>query len=374
MKVLVLSPTLYDTAPAMRFRMEQWARHLVPKGFRFDFVPFEDEQLHRLLYQPGNYVQKGALVLGALVRRFACLRRVGAYDLVFLHREAAILGPAVIERLIVRQGVPVVYDFDDPIWMSYRSPTNSVFGRLRCPGKTAAICRLASRVFAGNRLLAGWAEQYSSRVDVVPSTVDMDRYPAAEPKAESTVTLGWTGSHSTLPFLETLLPVLRRLSKTHRFRLVVISHTNDYQIPDLEAEVIAKKWNAATESEDLRGIDIGLAPFPDSGWTPWRCHGKVLQYMASGIATVTSNLGVLPEYICEGENGFLANTEDEWVDRLSRLIENPALRFEMGMRGRETVAGRYSAQVWAPKVGKMLSDVVGREAKSRELEPAACTN
>jgi glycosyltransferase involved in cell wall biosynthesis len=168
-------------------------------------------------------------------------------------------------------------------------------------------------------------------------------------------TLGWTGSHSTLPFLKLLEKPLQRLAARRRFRLLVISHT---EAPDLgwtpPVEVVGKKWNAATEATDLHAIDVGLAPFPDTGWTPWRCHGKVLQYMAAGIPTVASRIGILPEYVRNGGEGFLAATEDEWTERLATLLDDADLRRHMGAAGRETVAEHYSAHVWAPRVRGIL--------------------
>ncbi len=367
MNVLVLTPALCDTAPGQRFRIEQWARYLEKDGFRFTFAPFEDEPLHRVIYERRRYVRKTALMVRAWLRRLAVAASARRYDVVFLCREAAMAGPAIIERLIAVLGLPVVYDFDDPVWLPYRSPTSGGWSRLKCGGKTAAICRLSTRVIAGNRLLAGWARRHARHVEVVPSTIDLLEYPA-KPTAEAAapVTLGWTGSHSTLPFLSLIEPALAQLAGRHRFRLLVISHTDGYQSRSLPVEVRGKRWNAATEALDLHEIDVGLGPFPNTGWTPWRCHGKVLQYMAIGAPCVASNIGVLPEYIRDGANGFLADTERDWIEKLSMLIEDADLRRRIGLAGRQTIQQRYSAELWAPKVAEILLSAAGtRPARAR---------
>lgn len=358
LKVLVLAPALHDTSPGMRFRIEQWARHLEPAGVAFTFASFEDAALHRVIYARGQYARKAWLITRSLLRRLAWLPRIRDFDVVLLHREAAILGPAVLEWLIARRKVPIVYDFDDPIWLPYRSPTHGMLSYLKCPGKVAGICRLARIVTAGNRLLADWARQHASAVEVVPSTVDLDAYTLTPVERPDPVTLGWTGSHSTLPFLDSLLPTLRRLATRLTYRLLVISHTDAYQPESLPVEVRSRRWQAATEVQDLCEADIGLAPFPDSGWTPWRCHGKVLQYMASAIPTVASSIGILPEYIQNSETGFLARNEDEWIDCLTRLAEDRGLRQRMGRAGREVIAERYSIQHWAPRIRQVLERAV----------------
>lgn len=392
MNVLVLTPALYNTSPGFRFRIEQWGRYLEREGVNFTFVPFVDERLQGVLYQPGYYTQKAARMLWACLRRLLLLRKVKSFDVVWVPREAALIGPGIIEWLVRALGVPLVYDFDDPIWLPYRSPTNSLFSRLKWPSKTAAICRLADRVVVGNRLLADWARQHATCVEVVPSTIDLEQYTLPVESANvsdyprpgnrrrqteqegtarqtdmvsvaDSVMLGWTGSHSTLPFLELLEEPLKKLAALHRYRLLVISHTDRYRMPSVPIEVVSKQWNAAREAFDLHEMDIGLGPFPDRGWTPWRCHGKVLQYMAAGIPCVVSRLGILPDYIQDGINGFLADSEEEWVDKISRLIQDESLRKRLGQAGRRTIEDRYSAAVWAPCVRQILQDVA-RKSKT----------
>ncbi|HUE71271.1 MAG TPA: glycosyltransferase family 4 protein [Pirellulaceae bacterium] len=367
MRVLALVPALYDTSPGQRFRIEQWAHYLQRDGFEFTFLPFEDEELHETIYRPGRYGRKAALMVSALARRLRELRRVPDYDLVYLYREAALVGPAFFERWIASHRVPIVYDFDDPIWLPYRSPSNGSLSRLKCHSKTAAICRMASAVIVGNQLLAKYARQHAKSVFVIPSTIDMERHPARPNRSNGQpITLGWTGSHSTLPFLESIHPPLRSLARRWDFRLLVVSHTDSYHVAGLP--VFARRWQPASEADDLQEIDIGLAPFPDSGWTPWRCHGKILQYMAAAVPSVASPVGIVPDYIQEGVNGFCANSPDEWVNKLERLLSCPSLRLRLGAAARDTVEQKYSASVWAAAFGDILRTVANKGLVERRPE------
>lgn len=359
MNVLALVPAPYDTSPAQRFRIEPWARHWGAE-VHVDFAPFADAGLQQILYQPGRYPAKAMAMLRAFARRLALLGGVRRYDVAWVAREAAMFGPPLIERALGWLKVPWVYDLDDPVWMPYRSPTHGWLSCLKCPGKTAVLCHRADAVVAGNRLLADWVGHHASRCHVVPSTVDLGAYPIRPhaPQADR-VTLGWTGSHSTLPFLESIRDVLATVARRYPLRLVIVSHRDTHDFGDIPAVVVAQRWDAANEARDLQGIDIGLAPFPDSGWTPWRCHGKVLQYMASGIPCVASAIGILPEYITDGVHGFLAATPQQWVERLSRLIEDAVLRREMGRQARVKVEQCYSASGWAQRVRSILEAACG---------------
>ena len=83
-------------------------------------------------------------------------------------------------------------------------------------------------------------------------------------------------------------------------------------------------------------------PLAEDAWSNGKCGFKILQYMALGIPTIAAPVGMNTEIITNGENGFLANTEAEWVDKLSRLIESAALRTKMGRLGQVTVETKYS--------------------------------
>ncbi len=95
-----------------------------------------------MLYKPGMMGKKLQLVTRGLGRRLSLVRKVKDYDLVYILREAALLGPPVFERLIHQSGVPIVFDFDDAIFVSYRSPSNGYLSYLKFASKTKTICRI----------------------------------------------------------------------------------------------------------------------------------------------------------------------------------------------------------------------------------------
>lgn len=358
MRVLALVPSLYDTSPGQRYRLEQWEPLLKEKGVDITYEPFECEELHALLYKPGLMRRKLQLVMNGLKRRVALLKRVKDYDVVYIFREAALFGPPLFELLIHRTGVPIVFDFDDAIFVSYRSPSNGYLSYLKFASKTKTICRIASHVMVGNPYLADYARQVNDRVTVVPTTIDTDKYKLRAREESVLPVIGWTGSHSTVQHLDTLRGVLRKLAAREPFRLRVIG-TPVYKLDNLEVE--AMPWKAKTELEDLGTIDIGIMPLPDDAWSKGKCALKALQFMALGIPTVCSPVGVNTDVIQDDQNGFIAATEDEWVEKLSRLIGSAQLRERLGRAGRVTVEHGYSARSQAPKVYDVLRSVL-REA------------
>jgi len=356
MRLLALVPSLYDKSPGQRYRLEQWEPLLRERGVDITYAPFECAELNDVVYKQGQIAKKLRLVVQALGRRAALLSKLTNYDVIYLHREAALLGPAVFERLIHRSGVPIVFDFDDAIFLSYKSPSNGYLSYLKFAGKTKTNCRLAAHVMVGNPYLAEYARQFNQNVSIIPTTIDTDKYkPVNIENSSGPVVIGWTGSHSTVQHLDTLRSALAKLAQRESIRLRVIG-TPNYQIEGVEFETIM--WRSETEVEDLSAVDIGIMPLPDDNWARGKCGAKALQFMAMGIPTVCSPVGVNTDIIQDNENGLIANSEDEWIEKLSLLIRSRELRARLGKAGRQTIEQRFSAAVQAPRVHEVLESVV----------------
>jgi glycosyltransferase involved in cell wall biosynthesis len=356
MRVLAIVPGIYDTSPGQRYRIEQWEPLLRERGVEITYEPFECKELHSVVHRPGLLGKKAQLVARSVVRRFEALKRVKDFDLVYIFREAALLGPPVFERMIYRSGVPVVFDFDDAIFVSYRSPSNGYLSYLKFANKTKTICRLSSHVMVGNPYLAEYAEQVNKNVTVIPTTIDTEKYQLLESgEGSGTPVIGWTGSFSTAQHLDTLRETLQKLATTESFRLRVIGAT-DYGIEGVQVDTI--RWTSEREVQDLEGVDIGIMPLPDDNWTKGKCGLKALQFMALGIPTVLSPIGVNREIIQDNENGFHAANENEWIEKLTRLLRSRELRKRLGRAGRKTVEEKYSAVVQAPRVYEIFKSVL----------------
>jgi len=355
-------PSLYDTSPGQRYRLEQWEPLLRERGVEITYSPFESDELHSAVYQPGRLGQKLKFVSQSLIRRSSVLKKVKDYDVVYIFREAALLGPPIFERLIHQRGVPIVFDFDDAIFVSYKSPSNGYLSYLKFAGKTKTICRLSSHVMVGNPYLADYARKVNDNVTIIPTTIDTEKYqPLTHSDHASPIVIGWTGSHSTVQHLNTLRSALQKLATRQSFVLRVIG-TPTYELEGVDVE--AMKWHSESELQDLSAVDIGIMPLPDDKWSKGKCGLKALQFMALGIPTICSPVGVNTDIIQDNENGFIAGTEEQWVEKLSRLAQSRELRERLGTAGRRTVEEKYSAASQAPRVHEVFRSVV-RPSKER---------
>jgi glycosyltransferase involved in cell wall biosynthesis len=354
--VCALVPYPPDTTPSQRFRLEQWIPYLQAEGISVDLFPFVDGPLMRLLYQPGRWAAKAAALSKALVRRFADVAAARRYDVVFVHRAVCIIGPAVLERVLPAYGKPVIFDFDDAIYLLDTTRANRHAGWLKFPGKTSAICRHSTHVVVGNAFLAEYARRYNPRVTVIPTSVDTTRYrPTRKPGPGGRVVIGWTGSATSQTHLEMFAPTLRGLFDRRDVELRVISNRK----PEIEAIPFTwTPWRPETESEDIARFDVGIMPLPDDRWAKGKCALKLLQYMGLGIPSVSSAVGANCDVIQHGENGLLARNPEEWIACLETLVDGRDLRARIGEAARRTVEERYSMTRCAGQFADLVRGLV----------------
>jgi glycosyltransferase involved in cell wall biosynthesis len=361
-RLVAFVPKPIGLAPGQRFRLEQWAPVLA-RDYRIDidFVPFESPRLTEIIFKPGRHVEKAYWVLRDFLRRYGAMRTARDYDAAVIYREMGMLGPAVYERMLVRAGVPFFFDFDDAIWMQPAGGSNPLFGWLHFWGKTRTNCRLARAVVTGNTYLADFARQYNPSTYLVPTSIDLAKYPVQpEPQSDDPFVIVWSGSTHTLQHLEHARPVLERFGTMRRTRLRIICNVPPHRkVANVENEFLP--WNGETEARDLGAAHVGIMPLPDDPFTRGKCALKGLQYMAVGRPAVMSPVGVNADIVRTGENGVLASTEDEWIASLESLAVSRDLRARLGAAGRATVEERFSTPVVARLFADMVEKTLGRQ-------------
>ena len=282
-------------------------------------------------------------ILRGFLRRWIHLFKSWHATYVFIHREATPLGPPWAEWLLAKVlRKKIIYDFDDAIWLRDVSSVNRASALLKWQSKVPAVCRWSYAVSAGNAYLADFAQLHAPRVVVNPTTIDTEQHHHRLQNQETDrPMIGWTGSHSTLKYLEPLLPVVQQLERVHNFKLVVIAN----RPPDVVTSSLEfVPWRSATEIDDLLRIHIGLMPLPDDQWAQGKCGFKALQYLALGIPALVSPVGVNTEIVEHGREGFHCTTDEDWYKYLNKLLTDTALRARLGKAGRQKVIDHYSVR------------------------------
>ena len=340
-KALFIAHHRLDRSPGQRYRFEQYFSYLEENGISCHLSNIISEEDDKILYSTGNYIKKALIALRAYRQRKKELTSIVEYDLVLIYREAILTGSIFFEKKLAKLGVPILFDFDDAIWVKDVSEGNQRLSFLKNSNKIKEILPLCKHVLTGNSYLKGFALQYNKNVSIIPSTIDTLKYRQLRVSNNEEVTIGWIGSHTTIKHFETIVPVLIRLKEKYK-RKIEFKVIGDpiYHNSDLGINGIA--WDNSKEVEFFNMLDIGVMPLPEDEWTKGKCGMKGLLYMSVNTPAVMSSVGMNSEIIESGVNGFLADTEKEWFVVLSKLIEDENLRKLIGLAGRKTVEEKYS--------------------------------
>lgn len=355
MKVLLLS-RYGRLGASSRLRMYQYLPYLESQGFRITVAPFfKDEYLERF------YAGHGKSLLYSFegyTRRIVSLMGIRAYDLIWIEAEVLPWLPAWIETAMARAGIPYIVEYDDAIFHRYDNHTNHVIRKV-LGHKIDRVMRHSKAVIAGSEYLAERATKAgAARVVLIPTSIDLNRYPRSPTEPNDIFTIGWIGSPATAHYLRLLNNVFPAIARDHPLRIKVVgAQAAHFQLPDVAIEY--SDWSEQTEVDEILSFDIGIMPLSDTPWERGKCGYKLIQYMGCHKPVVASPVGANLRIVEHGVNGFLASTESEWRAALLELLHNPGLRIRLGQAGRAVVEREYCTAVNGHKLASILSEAGG---------------
>jgi glycosyltransferase involved in cell wall biosynthesis len=343
-------------APSPRYRVYQLVPWLEEAGFECDVEPLIGEGDYAAARSAGKYFDKSRMLAGGFVRRVSALLRARKYDLVYVLKGAFPYGPPIIEQLLRTSNVPVIFDFDDAIHIHKKSVSHRFLDYLKSTRRVGQVAALASRVVVPNEYLADFAREFNSAVTVVPEAENTDRLiPRQAHKNGSKIVIGWVGSSSTAKYLTLIEGALQTVCD--RFSNVVLRVIGGkFESEGVRTELV--DWKFEREVQQFHDLDIGIMPLPLEEWSKGKSGCKLRQYMAAGVPGVGTAIGYNLELVEHGRTGFLATTQDEWVECLSHLIERPELRSAIADAARRDVEQRFAIDVIGPQLEAAIRETV----------------
>ena len=301
-----------------RYRLSAFQNALSNAGFDLSFSPW-----------PSSIWSRLKLIRSLAGKTVIIQRKLIASSLVWLLRKTA---------------SKIVFDFDDAVFLrdSYSSKGIDDPGRLR---RFRAICKAADAIVAGNSFLAQHARMASTKATIatIPTCVETTAYPFRQkhPTANA-FELVWIGSSSTLNSLKLIEPCLEAIGEA--FPQVQLKIICDRFPVFKKLRTLECPWTAREEIQNICQANVGICHMPDDRWSEGKCGLKLLQYMAAGLPSIANPVGVHKEIIIHGQTGFLADTKDQWLDAVAKLLNNSTLQREMGQQARWRAENSYSVQ------------------------------
>ncbi|MCJ7617464.1 MAG: glycosyltransferase family 4 protein [Desulfobacterales bacterium] len=302
-----------------------------------------------MLRTNGINCELAVLPHGSLARR-KLFKLTIDFDGVFLHKKCLNFFDAFCLR---RYCSKIIYDFDDAVMYSPRTPDSDRSSHFRLFRRTA---KLAGMIIAGNSYMGEHAGRFNQSVKILPTGLDTKEYARkSEPGNNDRIKLVWIGSKSTLKYLAEIKPALEQIGS--RFSNVILRIICDdfFDLDNMQVEKCI--WSLEKQAVDLVSSDIGLAPLPDNRFTRGKCGFKILQYQAAHLPVIASPVGVNAEFVSDGMTGFLAANNNQWADRISELIENTALRKQMADAGQEHVK-EFDIKVTGAKLCEIVTEFI----------------
>jgi glycosyltransferase involved in cell wall biosynthesis len=299
-----------------RYRLSAFQNALANAGFELKLSPW-----------PSSLWSRIKLIRSLAGKTVIIQRKLIASSLVWLLRKTA---------------SKIVFDFDDAVFLrdSYSSKGIDDPGRLR---RFRAICNAADAIVAGNGFLAQNARLACAKATIatIPTCVETTAYPLRQQHpANNTFDLVWIGSSSTLNSLKLIEPCLEAIGET--FPQVQLKIICDRFPVFKKLRTLECPWTAREEIQHICQADAGICHMPDDRWSEGKCGLKLLQYMAAGLPSIANPVGVHKEIIIHGQTGFLADTKDQWLDAVAKLLNNSTLQREMGQQARLRAENSYS--------------------------------
>ncbi|MBX7259234.1 MAG: glycosyltransferase family 4 protein [Candidatus Hydrogenedentes bacterium] len=354
---------MFGNAPeinaGVRYRVLKFADMLRKDGHKCIVCLPSSSALYRRCWEKGSKLRKAAYVFLTFLRRLAQMRHVPGADVVFFRGPLMThgYGPPLLEYLAVFLNRRIVFDIDDAIWEP-PDGVNSPLLFLVDFNWTWKMCRICRHAVVGNRYLFEHVSARGIPSTIVPTCIDMEIHTQKQyvQRADAPIVLGWAGVHTNQEYLDIIIDVVRDLSKKHN---IVLSVASDRPYERTDAPIINVKWELQHAIDYHRDADIGLMPLSESRCARGKCAFKALQYMGVGTPCVVSPVGMNCEVVEDGINGFLADSPEDWRDKLERLIVDASLRERMGRAARDTVLAKYSHQGNYPKFLESMRSAAG---------------
>lgn len=274
----------------------------------------------------------------ARIREAAIIRRAAkGYDAIYLQKVGSWRMVSALRRACRSR---LVYDLNDGVWLPSRADLVDGIND---------ILHNVDAVTCDNTFGLDFAKSFNDSLFLVPDPPQIevfDQYRASIPKHDSPVVLGWVGSPSTLFNLYAVWEPLEALfERFDNITLRLLGTGSDRSLWPRFEKVRYTTLPFYTQEQMVREVlqmDIGLFPLFDLEDSRVRGILKAAVYMSGEACVIAAPIGQNCELIHDRQNGMLARTSEEWLGKMSELVENVALRRSIARAGLETVRENFT--------------------------------
>ena len=354
-KILFICPYPINTAPGQRLKYEQYFSYFKKNNYDYDVKSFFNYKEYKILYSKGNLSKKIFAVIKGYLRRLYTSFKLKNYDLIYIFLNVTPLGGSFFERLYRILSKKMIFDIDDLVYLNKYQKENKLAKYLRSSNKYFYLMKCSDHVITCTSYLDSVAKKFNKNTTNISSTVNTKIYTPKKFNRSKKIVIGWTGSFSTVPYLNLIKKVIIKIQETYNCDLHIISSKKENLDFKNYKSII---WKSKTEVDDLKFIDIGLYPLPKEEWVKGKSGLKAIQFMSVGIPVIATDTQINRKVILNNKTGILVKSEKEWFSALKKIIENKKLRENMSKNSIYHVRKNFSVDVNKHKYLKILNNLM----------------
>ena len=218
------------------------------------------------------------------------------------------------------------------------------------------------------------AQESQPAVHLIPSGVLLHRYRPKLHRTTGPVCVGWigNGAHYADDLIGILAAPLARVGRRHEVRFRIVGACGEArlyktfgEIPGITIDFIDHiQWsNADAVADAIAPFDLGVFPLHPGPFNDYKCAFKALEYMASAVPVVASDVGTNAEIVKDGETGFICRCSADWERALESLASDGSLRKIFGEAGRARAEAHFTVPEIASRIEAVILSDVNRHAK-----------
>ncbi len=264
--------------------------------------------------------------------------------------------------------IPVIFDLDDNLLAlpeNHPDRLSHHFASSLLPIYESLL--LVDFVTVSTEKLKQTFKSFNENIYVLPNYLDDSLWPFHLPIRQNktkSITIGYMGGESHKPDIEWITPILEKINQ--KFNGEINFHFYGVQPPKAFLNLNNVKYTELKTYhykefiDDFHHIDVDIviAPLVDNLFNHCKSPLKFFEYSTMGVPGVFSDIEPYKNVIIDGENGFLAKSEDEWFEKLETLIQNPDLRYKLAKNAQETVRANWlmseNARLWTDTYNKFI--------------------
>ncbi len=333
-----------------RLRSYQYFTFLEKQDIQVTAYPLFNDRYLDLLYSSNSTFMQA---LKGYFERFFVFLSVLKYDKIIIEYELFPYFPAFFERFLFFIKKDYIVDYDDAIFHNYDKNKNPLV-RFFLKNKIDVVMRNSYCVLAGNNYIAERAKKAGAKsIEILPTVIDLKRYEKGEEREKvDKIIVGWVGSPSTFKYVQQIKSVLKKIVDDFDVDIHIIGAVGDLGFTKNVKYII---WHEETEVAEIAKFDIGIMPLEDTPWEKGKCSYKLIQYMGCKKAVIASPVGMNNEVVRESVNGFLANSNEEWLQMFIKYINNPDILKTHGESGFKLVSTNYNIERCSKKLIAILN-------------------